>query len=33
MPLGALVVSHAAWDVWIFLLQPTMETEAAAART
>ena len=23
MPLGALVVSHAAWDIWIFLLQPT----------
>lgn len=25
MPMGALIVSHAAWDVWIFLLQPTME--------
>jgi membrane protease YdiL (CAAX protease family) len=24
MPIGALIVSHAAWDVWIFLLQPTM---------
>jgi membrane protease YdiL (CAAX protease family) len=23
MPLGALIVSHVAWDVWIFLLQPT----------
>jgi CAAX protease family protein len=23
MPMGALIVSHAAWDVWIFLLQPT----------
>ena len=23
MPLGALVVSHALWDVWIFLVQPT----------
>jgi membrane protease YdiL (CAAX protease family) len=23
LPLGALIVSHAAWDVWIFLLQPT----------
>ncbi|HEX5465396.1 MAG TPA: CPBP family intramembrane glutamic endopeptidase [Candidatus Limnocylindrales bacterium] len=23
MPLGALIVSHASWDVWIFLLQPT----------
>jgi membrane protease YdiL (CAAX protease family) len=22
-PLGALVVSHVTWDVWIFLLQPT----------
>jgi len=27
MPLGALIVSHAAWDVWIFLLQPTMEVD------
>jgi membrane protease YdiL (CAAX protease family) len=23
MPMGALVVSHVAWDVWIFLVQPT----------
>jgi CAAX protease family protein len=23
VPLGALVVSHVTWDVWIFLLQPT----------
>lgn len=23
VPIGALVVSHATWDVWIFLLQPT----------
>ena len=23
-PLGALIVSHAAWDVWIFLLRPTV---------
>jgi uncharacterized protein len=23
MPLGALVVSHQVWDVWIFLVQPT----------
>jgi membrane protease YdiL (CAAX protease family) len=23
VPLGALIVSHAAWDIWIFLLQPT----------
>lgn len=25
VPLGALIVSHAAWDIWIFLLQPTNE--------
>jgi membrane protease YdiL (CAAX protease family) len=31
VPLGALVVSHVAWDVWIFLVQPTGETEPAAA--
>lgn len=31
VPLGALVVSHVAWDVWIFLLQPTGETEALPA--
>jgi membrane protease YdiL (CAAX protease family) len=23
MPMGALVVSHVAWDIWIFLLAPT----------
>lgn len=28
MPLGALIVSHALWDVWIFLLQPTQELAA-----
>ena len=27
VPLGALVVSHCAWDVWIFLVQPTGEVE------
>ena len=27
VPLGALVVSHVAWDVWIFLIQPTGEIE------
>jgi membrane protease YdiL (CAAX protease family) len=27
VPLGALVVSHCAWDVWIFLIQPTGEVE------
>jgi membrane protease YdiL (CAAX protease family) len=25
VPLGALVVSHITWDVWIFLIQPTGE--------
>ena len=25
VPLGALVVSHIAWDIWIFLVQPTGE--------
>ncbi len=28
VPLGALIVSHVAWDVWIFLVQPTGEVEA-----
>lgn len=23
MPMGALIVSHATWDIWIFLVQPT----------
>jgi membrane protease YdiL (CAAX protease family) len=27
MPLGALIVSHAAWDISIFLLQPTIGSE------
>lgn len=31
MPLGALVVSHVAWDIWIFLVQPTGETEVLVA--
>lgn len=30
VPLGALIVSHVAWDVWIFLVQPTGETEVVA---
>lgn len=31
VPLGALMVSHVAWDIWIFLLQPTNElTEVSA---
>jgi membrane protease YdiL (CAAX protease family) len=31
VPLGALVVSHVTWDVWIFLLQPTAEVGPAPA--
>jgi hypothetical protein len=31
VPLGVLIVSHVAWDVWIFLVQPTGETEAVPA--
>ena len=30
MPLGALIVSHVAWDIWIFLVQPTGEIEVLA---
>lgn len=30
VPLGALVVSHCAWDVWIFLVQPTGEVTVLA---
>ena len=30
VPLGALVVSHCAWDVWIFLIQPTGEVTVLA---
>ena len=29
MPLGALIVSHVAWDIWIFLLQPTNQVDLA----
>jgi CAAX protease family protein len=32
VPLGALVVSHVAWDIWIFLVQPTGEIEAIGPR-
>ena len=28
VPLGALIVSHTTWDIWIFLLQPTGEIDA-----
>ena len=28
VPLGALVVSHVAWDIWIFLIAPTEEPRA-----
>jgi membrane protease YdiL (CAAX protease family) len=31
VPLGALVVSHVAWDVWIFLVQPTGEITPLAS--
>ncbi len=31
VPLGALIVSHVAWDVWIFLVQPTGEIAAIPA--
>ncbi|MCI0582056.1 MAG: CPBP family intramembrane metalloprotease [Chloroflexi bacterium] len=31
VPLGALIVSHVAWDIWIFLVQPTGEVEVLAA--
>jgi membrane protease YdiL (CAAX protease family) len=31
VPLGALIVSHVAWDVWIFLVQPTGEIELRAS--
>lgn len=31
VPLGALVVSHVTWDVWVFLLQPGAEILAVAA--
>jgi membrane protease YdiL (CAAX protease family) len=30
VPLGALVVSHVTWDVWIFLVQPTGEVTQVA---
>ena len=28
MPMGALIVSHVAWDIWIFLIAPTEEVIA-----
>lgn len=31
VPLGTLIVSHVAWDVWIFLVQPTGEIQVLAA--
>ena len=30
MPMGALIVSHAAWDIWIFLVQRTTGVGSAA---
>jgi len=32
MPMGALIVSHVTWDVWIFLVQPTGPTTVSPAR-
>jgi membrane protease YdiL (CAAX protease family) len=31
MPMGALIVSHAAWDVWTFLVAPTTGSDPAPA--
>ena len=31
VPLGALIVSHVAWDLWIFLVHPTGEIEVLAS--
>ncbi len=31
VPMGALIVSHTAWDIWIFLVQPTGEIVPLAA--
>ena len=31
MPMGALIVSHVTWDVWIFLVQPTGPTTLSPA--
>ena len=30
-PLGALVVSHVAWDIWIFLVAPTTSSKGASS--
>jgi membrane protease YdiL (CAAX protease family) len=32
VPLGALVVSHVAWDIWIFLVAPTEAGSGSPAR-
>ena len=32
MPMGALIVSHTAWDIWIFLVQPTGSSAPAIDR-
>jgi CAAX protease family protein len=29
LPMGALVVSHVAWDIWIFLIAPTTRVPPA----
>jgi uncharacterized protein len=33
MPMAALIISHVAWDVWIFLIAPTSSPSARAARS
>jgi hypothetical protein len=33
VPLGALVVSHVTWDIWIFLVQPTNTVPSHLSRT
>jgi membrane protease YdiL (CAAX protease family) len=30
MPMAALIVSHTAWDIWIFLVQPTGEVDVVS---
>jgi len=32
VPLGALVVSHVAWDIWIFLVAPTEDPGTISRR-
>ena len=32
VPMAALIVSHIAWDIWIFLVAPTHDDRVAAGR-